>query len=179
MGAPSAHASGTPRAWIARSRQVAALLFRYDTAIRSVSGEALGFLQAAIRQAQVLRADVNAAIAGTIVPSGLGEFLTKVEEIGDPDSAQAAWQQLARTPPPVSLVGTSLLPERFFPGRAAPVPDEPARAVCVATMRGVPVTGILVVKPRELYHLGMTIRLVAVPEWAQRCVVEPALESCR
>jgi hypothetical protein len=40
-------------------------------------------------------------------------------------------------------------------------------------MRGVPVTDILVVRPRELYHLGMTIRLVAVPEWAERCIVEP------
>jgi hypothetical protein len=124
MGAPSAHASGAQRDWIARAWQVAALLFRYDAAIRSVSGEAPGFLQAAKRQAQVLHADVNSAKAGTVVPSGLGEFFTKVEEIGDPDSAQAAWQQLAGTPP-VSLVGTSLLPERFFPGRAAPVQDEP------------------------------------------------------
>jgi hypothetical protein len=40
-------------------------------------------------------------------------------------------------------------------------------------MRGVPVTDILVVRPRELYHLGMTVRLAAVPEWAQGCVVEP------
>jgi hypothetical protein len=173
MGTPSAHASGAQRAWVARAWQVAALLFRYDAAIRSVSGEAPGFLQAAKRQAQVLHADVNAAVAGAVVPSGLGEFLAQVGEVSDPDSAQAAWQQLAGTPPPVSLVGTSLLPELFFPRRAAPIPDEPPRAVCVATMRGVPVTDILVVRPRELYHLGMTIRLVSVPEWAQRCVIEP------
>ena len=45
--------------------------------------------------------------------------------------------------------------------------------MCVATMRGVPVTDVLVLRPRELYHLGMTVRLVSVPEWAERCVVEP------
>ena len=45
--------------------------------------------------------------------------------------------------------------------------------MCVATMRGVPVTDVLVLRPRELYHLGMIVRLVSVPEWAEKCLVEP------
>jgi hypothetical protein len=171
-GTPSAHASGAQRAWIARAWQVAVLLHRYDAAVRAVSGDAPALLQAAKRQAEVLRTEISAA-EGAAVPVGLIAFLTAVEDVADPSAAQAAWQQLAGIPPPVSLVGTSLLPERFGLERPEPVPEEPPRAVCVATMRGVPVTDILVVRPKELYHLGMTIRLVAVPEWAERCTVEP------
>jgi hypothetical protein len=172
LGTPSAHAPGAQRAWVARAWQIAALLLRYDAAVRAVSDEAPSLLQAARRQAQVLHTEVSAAESGT-APADLGAFLAEVEEAGDPAMAQAAWQRLARTPAPVSLIGTSLLPEWFTPKRPAPTPEEPPRAVCVATLRGVPVTDILVVRPRELYHLGMTVRLVAVPEWAQRCVVEP------
>jgi hypothetical protein len=173
LGTPSAHAPGAQRAWVARAWQIAALLLSYDSAVRAVSSEASGLLQAARRQAQVLHAELSTAEGGT-VPAGLGAFLAEVEEVvADPASAQVAWQRLTRTPPPVSLVGTSLLPERFSPLRPEPVPEEPPRAVCVATVCGVPVTDILVVRPRELYHLGMTVRLAAVPEWAQRCVVEP------
>ncbi|PZS09136.1 MAG: hypothetical protein DLM64_11120 [Solirubrobacterales bacterium] len=172
LGTPSAHASGAQRAWIARAWQIAALLFRYDAAVRAVSSDAPTLLQAAKRQAEVLRTEVSAA-KGCSVPAGLGAFLAAAEGVADPASAQVAWHGLAAVPPPVALVGTSLLQERFSPGTPAPVPEEPPRAVCVATMRGVPVTDILVLRPRELYHLGMTIRLAAVPEWAQRCIVEP------
>ena len=53
------------------------------------------------------------------------------------------------------------------------MPEESPRAVCVATIQGVPVTDVMVVRPRELYSLGMTVRLVSPPSWAQRCIIEP------
>ena len=154
LGTPSAHAPGAQRTWVARAWQIAALLLSYDAAVRAVSSEASGLLQAARRQAQVLRAELSTAEGGT-VPAGLGAFLAEVEEVvADPASAQAAWQRLTRTPPPVSLVGTSLLPELFSPLRPEPVPDEPPRAVCVATLRGVPVTDVLVVGPGSCITSG-------------------------
>lgn len=36
-----------------------------------------------------------------------------------------------------------------------------------------PVTDVLVVRPHELYRLGMAVRLVSPPPWAQRCIIEP------
>jgi hypothetical protein len=172
LGAPSAHASGAQRAWIARTWQIAALLLRYDAAVQAVSGDTPALLQAARRQAEVLRTEVSIT-DGAAVPDGLIDFLAAVECVAEPGAAQTAWRRLPRIPPPVSLVGTSLLPQRFGAGRGAPEPEEPPRAVCVATMRGVPVTDILIVRPKELYHLGMTVRLVSAPEWAERCIVEP------
>ncbi len=172
LGVPSTHASGAQRAWLARAWQIAALLLRYDAAVRAVTGDAPALLQAARRQAEVLRSEISST-EGAAVPGGLIDFLTVVESVADPGAAQLAWQNLARIPPPVSLVGTSLLPEYSGVGRPTPAPEEPPRAVCVATMRGVPVTDMLVVRPRELYHLGMTVRLVSAPEWAERCIVEP------
>ena len=76
-------------------------------------------------------------------------------------------------PIPAYLVGTDLLPHRIT---AAPRPThstERPRAVCVATMHGVPVTDILVLRRDEVYPLGMTVRLLDAPEWAEICVVEP------
>ncbi len=32
---------------------------------------------------------------------------------------------------------------------------------------------VLVVRPRELYRLGMIVRLVSPPPWAKRCIIEP------
>ncbi len=120
----------------------------------------------------MLRAEIGTD-EDAVENGGLIAFLIAVEGVADPGAAQAAWHGLARIPPPVSLVGTSLLPRRFDHRRSEPEPEEPPRAVCVATMRGVPVTDVLVVRPWELYHLGMTIRLVSVPEWAERCIAEP------
>lgn len=172
LAVPTAHASGARRGWIARAWQIAALLLRYDAAVRAVDDNAPALLQAAKRQAEILRTELCAP-AGGAVPDGLIAFLTAAERAADPGAAQAAWQRLAAIPTPVSLVGTSLLPRRFQVDDSMPATEEPPRAVCVATMRGVPVTGVLVVRPRELYHLGMTVRLLSVPEWAETCIVEP------
>ena len=140
--------------------------------MRIAAPNAHAALQAAKRQAEVLLATI---VEADPVPetSPIITFLETVRALDDSGAAQAAWQMLALVPPPVCLVGTSLLPQRGWFGDAAPPAAEPARAVCVPTMRGVPVTDVLVVRPRELYHLGMTVRIVAVPDWAETCIVEP------
>ncbi|HUZ52196.1 MAG TPA: hypothetical protein VMU94_06675, partial [Streptosporangiaceae bacterium] len=171
LSVPTAHASGTQRTWIAKSWQIAAVLFRYDAAVRTLSGDTPALLSAAQRNAQVLFTEVAGA-EDAPDHGGLIAFLTAVQEVADPGAVQAALEGLARVPPPVSLVGTSLLPQ-WGPTPPEPEPEDVPRAVCVATMRGVPVTDILVVRPHELYTLGVTVRLIAVPEWAERCVVEP------
>jgi hypothetical protein len=169
---PQAHASGTQRTRIADAWRVAAALLRYDAAVRVADPGASALLQAAQRQADLLGTEVGSDGAPPTWPN-LVTFIDGVHRVGDPGEAQMTWQTLALVPPPVCLVGTSLLPRRFGPRPATPAQEEPARAVCVPTMRGVPVTDVLVVRPRELYHLGMTVRLVAAPEWAKRCIVEP------
>ena len=171
LGIPAAHASGRQRTWIGRSWQIAALLIRYDAAVRAAGIDALTFLEAARRQAEVLHADM--ANGGGIVPKRLLDCLAAVARAASVGDAQAAWRQIAAVPPPVSLVGTSLLRERFAGRQPSPVCDEPPRAVCVTTIRGVPVTDVLVVRPRELYRIGMTVRLVSPPPWAKRCIIEP------
>jgi hypothetical protein len=173
----SAHASCRQRGWIARAWQIAAVLLRYDAAVRAVGADALlgapALLQAAKRQADVLRIELRIA-EGRSIPDGLIAFLNAVEGLVDPGAAQIAWQRLGCIPAPVKLVDASLLLRPVSVGRAGqPEPKEPSRAVCVATMRGVPVTDVLVLRRGELYHLGMTVRLLSTPEWAETCVVEP------
>ena len=170
---PSAHASGEQRQRIASAWRIAAILLRYDHATRTAATNAHAVLQAAKRQAEVLLAAMR---EGGMIPgpADLAAFLERIQGIEDAGAAQAAWRVLALAPPPFCLVGTSLVPQQGRFGDASPpAPDEPPRAVCVLTMRGVPVTDVLVVRPRELYHLGMTVRVVAVPDWAETCIVEP------
>jgi hypothetical protein len=169
LAAPQAHASGAQRAWTAQAWQIAALLMRYDAAVRAASSDAPALLQAARRRAKVLRAEIS----GAAVPGGLAGFLAAAGSADGPAAAQTAWQQLAAAPLPARLVGTSLLPRRYEPDPPEDPPRPPPRAVCVATLRGVPVTDILVLRPREVQHLGMTVRLADVPDWARTCIIEP------
>ncbi|GIH16155.1 hypothetical protein [Rugosimonospora africana] len=168
---PATHASGAQRALIASAWKIAALLFRYDAALRLADPTTPVLLQAAQRRAQVLRTALDAA--PQTGPSNLRGFLTAVEAVGDPAAAETAWRSLATVPAPVSLVGTGLTPRRFTPRALVPAPVQLPRAVCVASILGVPVTDVLVVRPGEVYHLGMTVRLLDVPDWAERCIVEP------
>ena len=119
LSIPTAHASGTQRTWIAKSWQIAAVLFRYDAAVRTLSGDAPALLSAAKRNAQVLFTEVAGA-EDAPDHGGLIAFLTAVQEVADPGAAQAALEGLARVPPPVSLVGTSLC-----------VPSFPRKKVCM------------------------------------------------
>ena len=169
---PAVHVPGEQRRRIASAWRVAVLLLRYDGAVRVARPDAGEVLQAAKRQAQVLHAVIRnggAAAASQL----LLDFLERIQSIDDAGGAQEVWQMLALAPPPVCLVGTSLSPRPHRFGDMSPPPDESPRAVCVPTLRGVPVTDVLVVRPRELYQLGMTVRLAAVPDWAETCVVEP------
>jgi hypothetical protein len=166
------HSSGSQREWIARSWQIAVFLLRFDSAVRIATGEAPTYLQAARRRAQVLSLELSSADGATI-PVGLIEFLAEVETANEPVDTQVAWQRLGRIPVPVSLVGTSLLPRGYGGARPQVERDGPPRAVCVATMQEVPVTGTLVLRKGELYHLGISVRLLAVPDWVETCIVEP------
>jgi hypothetical protein len=169
---PSAHASGGQRQSIARAWQIAATLVRYDVAIRAATPDAMTLLQSARRQANVFAAEL-ATNDSAAVPDGLISVVAEVATIDEPSAAQAVWQRIGCIPVPASLVGTDLLPRQFTMAIGADDPGEPPRAVCVATMRGVPVTDILVLRRDEVYQLGMTVRLVAVPDWAETCTVEP------
>jgi hypothetical protein len=171
LGITAAHASGRQRTWVGRAWKIAALLLRYDAAVRAAEGTAPALLEAAQRQAEVLRGEMVSD--GGIAPERLLYCLAAVESATSASAAQTAWRQIAAVPPPVSLVGTSLLRESFAGWQPSPVEEEPPRAVCVATIQGVPVTDVLVVRPRELYRLGMTVRLVSPPSWAERCIIEP------
>ena len=172
LGLPRAHASGSQRQWLGRAWQIAAVLLRYDAAVRALDGQAPALLQAAKRQAEVLRSEMSTAVE-TMAPDGLIAFLTEVDGLADPGAAQRAWGRLGAIPAPVSLVGSRLLPDRLNVERPAPEPEEPPRAVCVATLGGVPVTDVLVPRRGELYHLAVTVRLLSTPAWAERCIVEP------
>ena len=169
-GTPSAHASGTQRTWIARAWQISALLLRYDAAVRVADRNASALLGAAKRKTEVLAGEVGQS-SDTPVTREFSAFFDGVHDICDPGTAQAAWRMLAPIPPPICLVGTSLLPRSFVFEPEKPR-EEPARAVCVPTLQKVPVTDVVVVRPREVYHLGMTVRLLSVPEWADTCIVE-------
>jgi hypothetical protein len=171
-GVPPTHASGTQRQWIARSWGIAALLLRYDAAARRADPQARAMLQAAQRQAEVLEREITRA-EPVPVPSPLVDFLQHVRGTEDPPAAQASWRLLAPATPPACLVGTSLSEQGWRDDGPPDRKEEPPRAVCVPTWRGVPVTDILVVRPRELHHLGMTVRVIALPDWAETCIVEP------
>jgi hypothetical protein len=170
-GTPAVHASGMQRHWIARAWRIAALLLRYDAAARHADPQARAMLQAAQRQAEVLEAELAQAEAVPVPP--LIDFLQRVRDTEDPGGAQAAWRLLPHATPPACLVGTSLSAPGWRAESQPTSSEEPPRAVCVPTWRGIPVTDILVVRPRELHHLGMTVRLVAMPDWAETCIVEP------
>ncbi len=167
-----AHASGSQRDWIAQAWRIAALLLRYDGAVRVARPEASAHLQAARRRAEVLAAELGSE-HGIPVPRTLIAFLVDVAVVEDPRAAQSAWQHLGCVPVPVSLVGMDLIRQPANSRERSGGADEPPRAVCVATREGVPVTDVLVVRRDELYHLGMTVRLLTPPEWATRCIVEP------
>lgn len=169
---PSAHASGAQRQRIGRSWRIAATLLRCDAAVRDQNSDATMLLQSARRQAEVLGAEL-AAEQDVAMSDGLAAVIGDMASVNDLSAAQHAWQRLGAIPAPISLIGTDLLPRRFTQDSATVEPADPPRAVCVATMRGVPVTDILVLRPNEVYQLGLTVRLLAVPEWAEKCIVEP------
>ncbi len=173
-GAQPAHASGRQRQWLAEAWRIASGLLRYDAAVRVAAAAAPALLQAAKRKTEILGASI-AAEPYLLVALGMSAFLETVATISNATEAEAAWRRLGHAAAPVCLVGTSLLPRRgIFGSRPeSEAQPEPPLAVCVPTLSEVPVTDVLVVRPNQLYTLGMMVRLVGVPDWAQTCIVEP------
>ena len=173
--AQPAHASGRQRQRLVDAWKIGALLLRYDAAVRAVDRTATAILDAAKRQAEILITTIDDE-PDVPVCDGLADFLAAVPAISGAADAEGAWRTLGTAAAPMCLVGTSLLPRRGVFGshshQEADVP-EPPLAVCVPTWKGVPVTDIFVVRPNELYSVGLMVRLVDVPEWAETCIVEP------
>jgi hypothetical protein len=171
--APGAHASGTQREWVVRCWVIAAFLMRYDQAVRDADPVSAILLDAARRRAEGLASE----LVGSDVPVSpfLEEFLALVAACSNAGAAEASCRVLGRLSAPVWLVGTSLLPS--FPGRPTPAGEsaepEESLAVCVITLKGVPVTDVLVVEPNEVTSLGLSVRLSGLPDWVTSCTVEP------
>jgi hypothetical protein len=172
--AQSAHASGRQRLWLGEAWRIASRLLRYDAAVRAAAESAPALFDAAKRQAEILAASMAAEPDQLITP-GMSDFLDAVATISNAAEAETAWGRLAAAAAPMRLVRTSLLPSRgmFGPRAELDARPEPPLAVCVPTLSEVPVTDVLVVRPNELYTVGMMVRLLEVPEWAQMCIVEP------
>ena len=173
--AQPAHASGRQRQWLVEAWRIAALLLRYDAAIRSADLGAGTFIDAARRRAEILSQSIEGD-GETPVTSGLSDFLQATVTASGASDADAAWRQLRAAAAPFCIVGTGLLPRRgLFSGSSHGDVEkpEPPLGVCVPTLSEVPVTDVLVVRPDELYTMGMMVRLIDVPEWAETCIVEP------
>jgi len=166
-GAPTAQ-----RTYVAAAWQIAAHLYRYDAAVRHADPHSSRFLQAAHRGAQVLRDQIG-AMPLVPVPQALIRFCTAVENLSSPGDLAEATAHLVHVAAPIRLL---LLPPGTSPVPVATPTEttaEPPYAVCVAGLRGTPITDVLVVRPSEIYHIDMTVRLSAWPDWADTCRVEP------
>lgn len=173
--AQPAHASGRQRQWLVEAWRIAVLLLRYDAAVRSADTGATTLLDAAKRRAEILLHTIEAD-GNTPVAPGLSGFLQATVTAAGVSEADAACHALGAAAAPICIVGTSLLPRRGASASRSLGDTEPSErplAVCVPTFRDVPVTDVLVVGRDELYTLGMMVRLIDVPEWAERCIVEP------
>jgi len=170
-----AHASGRQRERLVEAWRIAALLLRYDAAVRNADTGAVALLEAAKRRAGILSHTIEADGETPVTP-GLSDFLQSTVTAAGTSDADAAWRHLGTAAAPICIVGTGLLPRRgVFSGqvRGGVESTEPPLAVCVPTLSEVPVTDALVVRPNELYTVGMMVRLIDVPKWAETCIVEP------
>lgn len=167
------HAAAKQRAWLSEAWRICALFLRYDEQARKASPEATLLVQAAVRRAQVLAQRMSRG-PEVPVPDGLEHFLEAAAVLSSPSEVDGARKALAAVTAPVNLVGDDLVPDysRFGARPEATPPAQPL-AVCVLTLKRVPVTDVLIVRPREIYTLGLTVRLLDVPDWAETCVVEP------
>ncbi len=171
--AQPAHASARQRQWLADAWRIACLLLRYDAGVRAADVAAGSLLDAAKRRVEILRTGIEAEGEIPVTP-GLSDFLRAVATISGASDAESAWRMLGSAAAPACLIGTSLLPRHgAFGGSSEEERPEAPLAVCVPTISEVPVTDVLVMRPTELYTLGMMVRLVDVPDWAETCIVEP------
>lgn len=178
--AGDAYASAMQRRALARAWRIAVALMKYDDAVRKADPAADRFLVAAKREADVAGKWISSQ-ADVPSTSALMEFLALVESMTAANEVSGACQVLLAAVAPLHLI-RALEPTR--PNNlATPTPDEPAPdpllAVCVAEVQGAPVTDVLVVRPNEIYSLGVTVWLSSWPDWAEQCIVEPVSRISR
>jgi hypothetical protein len=104
------------------------------------------------------------------------EFLKLVEAVSSPTDISKACLRLLTVTAPLPLVGQlerePIYRQADIDERESPE-DEDSLAVCIADFGGAPVTDVMVVKPNELYTVGMTAWIPSWPTWAETCVIEP------
>ncbi|MBI4498982.1 MAG: hypothetical protein HY689_13905 [Chloroflexi bacterium] len=171
--ASARHASAVQRRFTAAAWRIAGMLCRYDAAVRRADPQAQSFLDAAERQADVLLDQVEAA-PHIPVAAAIRDFCALAQARPKASEVAKANASLAGAGVPAHLVDmpeSSFAPPRYE-DEDAPV-EEPPLAVCVASLSGQPITDVLVVRPHELYTVGMSVRLPSWPDWAATCQVEP------
>ena len=166
------YASTVQRTILAESWRVAALLLRYDACIRRSDSAADRLLAAARRQIDVIDAKRRATPHVQFRPA-LREFASLATRIQSPQDVTHACSVLAKAVAPIQFVGRLMLPTFRSERSGHSQPDESVLAVCIAGLRGSPVTDVLVVRSDEFYTLEITVWLSSWPVWAEKCIVEP------
>ena len=167
----NAYASTTQREFLAESWRIAAILLRYDACVRRADSAADLLLASARRQIDILDTKRGAVPHIQLAPA-LSNFSSLAACINSPQDVTRACSVLAKAVAPVYLIG-DLMPTVRTDTSGHSQPDDSVLAVCIAGLRGAPVTDVLVVRPDELYTLEMTIWLSSWPLWAETCIVEP------
>ena len=167
----NAYASTVQREILAESWRVAAILLRHDACIRRSDSAADRLLAAARRQIDILDTK-RGAMPHVQFTSALSNFASLATHIKSPQDVNHACSVLAKAVAPIHFVG-DLIPTFRADRSGHSQPDDPVLAVCIADLRGSPVTDVLVVRPDELYTLGMTVWLSSWPLWTETCIVEP------
>jgi len=172
-GAPAIQRSRLAQTW-----EIAAHLFRYDAAVQQADADSSRFLQAAHRRAQRLREQLH-GMPAIPAPDALSRFCATVEALASPSEVAAAAAQLAHVMAPVRLIFFRRHSPQPPEATSSETPEDPPYAVCVASLHGAPVTDVLVLRPHEMYQLGMTVRVPNWPDWADMCRVRPVTTLSR
>jgi hypothetical protein len=167
------HASAAQRRRAAESWKIAAMLCRYDHAVRTADPDGARFLLSAQQQARVLAARIEAEPQIPVPPS-LTRFCARVRDLTAADATAADVNKiLAPAGVPLRLIDLPDWPAFRPSAREETLAEEPLIAVCVASAVGAPITDTLVVRPGEAYSLEMTVRVREWPAWADQCHVQP------
>ena len=166
------YGSGLQRQLLAEAWNVAASLQKYDAGIRKADSAAERYLASAQRNADVIEQRTK-SISGTRFPKGLSTFLSLVSRLNSVTGVVEACRVLGTVPAPICLIPDLESPYSPIAAEDSPEKKEPILAVCIATLRGSPITDILVLRCNEVYSIGLTVWLSSWPEWADTCVVEP------
>ncbi len=164
-------AAGRQRHWYSHGLRIAAALRRFDGAVRRADSDAQRYRDAAQRQAEVL----SACLVEGDVPGlqALESFCGLLAAVSSARDVGPACVMLATMGLPCLLVhmqDVSPSP-RPTPTTDTATEDTPI-VVSVFSMRGVPITDVLVLRPTEVYHLAISVRLPEWPHWADQCDIQ-------